>query len=124
MTRSPEDVALAFVACINAGDPDRLMTLMTEDFTFIDMEGDITRGRQYWDYFSLYPEYQIHVMYVLTSGTGVAIIGKTTGSHVPPELEEKETLLWTAEVRKGLVAEWRIYSDLEKVKKGQEIKRS
>ncbi len=117
MTLSPEDVALTFIEYINAGDPDRLMTLMTEDFTLIDKEGDVTRGRQRWDYFATYPEYKIHVKHVLTSGNGVAIIGKTTGSHVPPELEEKETVLWTAEIRKGLVAEWRIYSDIEKIKK-------
>lgn len=47
----------------------------------------------------------------------MAIIGKTTGSHVPPEVEEKETVLWTAEIRNGLVAEWRIYSDIEEAKK-------
>ncbi len=47
----------------------------------------------------------------------MAIIGKTTGSHVPPEVEEKENVLWTAEIRNGLVAEWRIYSDIEEDKK-------
>jgi len=50
-------------------------------------------------------------------GNGVAIIGKTTGSHVPPEVEENETVLWTAEIRGGLVAEWRIFSDIEEAKK-------
>ena len=50
-------------------------------------------------------------------GDGVAIIGKTTGSHLPPEVEERETLLWTAEVHEGLVSEWRIYSDEEEVRK-------
>ena len=55
------------------------------------------------------------------SGNAVAIIGKTTGSHVPPEVEEHETVLWTAEIRDGLVAEWRIYSDIEEAKeKAQE----
>jgi hypothetical protein len=51
-------------------------------------------------------------------GDGVIIIvGKTTGSHIPPEVEERETLLWTAEVCDGLVSEWRIYSDEEEVRK-------
>jgi ketosteroid isomerase-like protein len=117
MTHStPKEVALTFVDCINSGDADRLTTLMTEDFTLIDMEGDVVHGRQRWDYFELYPKYKIYVKQVLTSGNGVAIIGKTTGSHVPPEIEEKETILWTAEIRKGLVSEWRIYSDIDEIK--------
>ena len=115
---APKSVALKFVEVINAGDPEKLMKLQTEDFTFIDMAGDVTRGRDGWpSYFSSYPKYKIHVQHVLTSGNGVAIIGKTTGSHVPPEVEGKETVLWTTEIRDGLVAEWRIYSDIEEVKK-------
>ena len=115
--RTPKSVALEFVEAINAGDPERLILLQTEDFTLIDMAGDINRGRQGWsDYFSSYPEYKIHVHNILTGGNGVAIIGKTTGSHIPPEVEEKETVLWTAEIRNGLVSEWRIYSDIEEAK--------
>ncbi len=111
-------VALKFVEVINAGDSRELVKLQTEDFTLIDMAGDVFRGRDGWqDYFSSYPKYKIHAQHVLMSGNGVAIIGKTTGSHVPPELEEKETVLWTAEIRNGLVVEWRIYSDIVEVKK-------
>jgi len=113
-----KSVALKFVEIINAGDSEALIKLQTEDFALIDMAGDVYRGRDGWQgYFSAYPKYKIHVQHVLTSGDGVAIIGKTTDSHVPPEVEEKETVLWTAEIRGGLVAEWRIYSDIEKAKK-------
>jgi hypothetical protein len=112
-----KSVALKFVEVINAGYSEGLIKLQTEDFALIDMGGDIYRGRDGWEgYFSAYPRYKIHVQHVLTSGNGVAIIGKTTGSHVSPEVEEKETVLWTAEIRGGLVAEWRIYSDIEEAK--------
>lgn len=47
----------------------------------------------------------------------MTIIDKTTGSHVPPEVEAHEAVLWTAEIRDGLVAEWRIYSDIKEAKK-------
>jgi hypothetical protein len=117
MRDNAKSIALKFVEIINAGDSEELIKLQTEGFKLIDMTGDIYRGRDGWpDYFSAYPKY-IHVRYVLTSGDGVAIIGKTTGSHVPPEVEEKETVLWTAEIREGLVAKWRIYSDIEEAKK-------
>jgi len=118
---TPKSVALKFVEVINAGNSEELVKLQTEDFTLIDMGGDVYRGRDGWqDYFSDNPNYRIHVQHVLASGNGVAIIGRTTGSHLPPEVEEKETVLWTAEIRDGLVAEWRIYSDIEEAKKGSQ----
>ncbi|MGC1121576.1 MAG: nuclear transport factor 2 family protein [Candidatus Methanofastidiosia archaeon] len=111
-------VALEFVEAINSGDPERLIALQTEDFAFIDMSGDIEHGQQGWsDYFSAHPEYRIHVQQVLIGGKGVAIIGRTSGSHVPPDVEAEETVLWTAEIRNGLVSEWRIYTDIEEAKK-------
>lgn len=113
-----KSVALKFVEVINAGDSEELVKLQTEDFALIDMAGKVFRGRDGWQgYFSDYPKYKIHVQHVLMGGDGVAIIGKTTGSHVPPEVEEHEMVLWTAEIRDGLVAEWRIYSDIEEAKK-------
>ncbi len=118
MKGDAKSVALKFVETINAGDSEALIKLQTEDFTLIDMDGDVYRGRDGWqDYFSENPKYKIHVQRVLTSGDGVAIIGKTTGSHVPPEVEEHETVLWSAEIRDGLVSEWRIYSDIKEAKK-------
>jgi len=120
-----KSVALKFVEVINAGDSKALIELQTEDFTLIDMAGDVFRGRDGWQgYFSAYPKYKIHVQHVLMSGKGVAILGKTTGSHVPTEVEEKETVLWTAEIRDGLVAEWRIYSDIQEAKKKAQSKSS
>jgi hypothetical protein len=118
MKDNAKSVALKFVEIINAGDSEALVKLQTEGFTLIDMAGEVYRGRDGWqDYFSAYPKYKIHVQHVLTSGDGVAIIGKTTGSHVPPEVEKKETVLWTAEIRDNLVSEWRIYSNIEEAKK-------
>jgi ketosteroid isomerase-like protein len=108
---------------INARDPEGLMALQTDDFTFIDYSGEVDIGRNGWhDYFSSYPEYIIHVEKLITSGNGVAIIGHTTGCHVGPKVEEKWTILWTAEVRDGLVAKWRIYSDVEEIRR--ELKES
>ena len=119
----PKATALKFVEVINAGDSPGLVELQTEDFTLIDMAGDVYRGRDGWqDYFSAYPKYRIHVKCVLTSGNDVAIIGNTTGSQVPPEIEEKETVLWTADIRNGLVAKWRLYSDIDEVKRKMKAK--
>jgi len=64
-------------------------------------------------YLEQFPNYKIHAHKFLQGGNGAAIIGKTSGSHIPPEIEEKETLLWIAEIQDGLISEWRIYSDEE-----------
>jgi len=110
-----KSVALAFVESINKGDSKALINLQTEDFTLIDVDGDVFRGRDGWEsYFSDNPKYRIHIQHILTGGNGVAIIGKTTGSHVAREIEEKENVLWTAEIREGLVAEWRLYTDIRR----------
>ena len=109
-------VAMKFVEAINNGDSKALIKLQTEDFTLIDVKGEIFRGRDGWEgYFSAYPEYKINAQQVLTGGNGVAIIGKTTGSQVPDEIEKRETVLWTAEIRDGLVAQWRLYTDIREV---------
>lgn len=111
-----KSVAMEFVETINNGGSEALIKLQAEDFTLIDADGGVFRGRDGWEgYFSAYPKYRIHVKHVLTGGNGVAIIGKTTGSHVAREVEEKETVLWTAEIRDGLVAEWRLYTDIREI---------
>jgi ketosteroid isomerase-like protein len=108
---------IRFIECINAGDSRKLVTLQTEGFTLIDMEGEKSVGRDGWEsYFSDYPDYRIHVEKFLLSGDSVAVVGKTTGSHVDSRVEVLETVLWVAEVREGLVAYWRIYSDFDEAK--------
>jgi len=62
------------------------------------------------NYLKAFPKYKIHVQNILQGGGGEAILGSTTGSHVPPEIEKNEILVWTVEVRDGLITEWRIYS--------------
>jgi limonene-1,2-epoxide hydrolase len=118
---SPSSVVVQFVEYINEANLSGIASLTAGEYTFTDVAGDvyIFRGaeavKRSWDeYLSAYPGYKIHVHRVLVGGNGVAIIGRTTGSHVAAEIEENETVLWIAEVQDGLVAEWRIYSDHER----------
>lgn len=112
---TPASVALAFIERINARDLDGLTALLTDDHLFIDYRGNEERGRDLvregWaGYFRAYPDYRIRVDHVLTSGDGVAIVGRTTGSHVGPDVEANEAVVWTADIDHGRVAEWRIYA--------------
>ncbi|MFB0509564.1 MAG: nuclear transport factor 2 family protein [bacterium] len=106
-TMNSEEIALKFVDRINTQDADG---------------GNVYQGRErmrngFAEYFSAYPKYKIQVEKICLSGNDIAFIAKTTGSHVPSELEEKETLIFIAQIENGLVAEWRIYTDLEKSKR-------
>jgi hypothetical protein len=67
-------------------------------------------------YFIDYPEYRIHIEKTTRSGNDIAIVGKTTGSHISPEIEERETVIWIAKIEEDLVAEWRIFSDMDHFK--------
>jgi hypothetical protein len=113
-----ERIALRFVECINNQDIEGLVSLMSAEFTMIAFEGNAETGRElmregFQGYFTDFPEYKIHVSRVARSGDAIAIIGKTTGSHIPPAIEAKETVIWIAKVEDNLVSEWRIFSDLD-----------
>ena len=118
-----EQVALAFVERINERDLNGLVDLMTEDHAFIDEDGDEQRGRdamrEGWrEYFRLFPEYKIHLTRVVAVGDTVVLIGRTSGSQVPREIEAEETVIWAAWVDSGLVREWHIlYADTEKARR-------
>jgi uncharacterized protein (TIGR02246 family) len=116
-----EEVALKFVDKINSRDADGLAELMTEDFVLVDYEGETVEGRDvmrdgFAEYFARFPGYRILIEKICVSGSDVAFIAKTKGSHVPSELEENEALIFVATIIDGLVAQWRIYTDLEDVR--------
>jgi hypothetical protein len=113
-----KSVTLKFIDCINSGDSKGLKALQTEDFALIDMEGEVTVGRDGWEgYFTDYPDYKIHIEKILYCGNDVAIIGKTTGSHLDPKIEVLETVLWLADIEGKLIRKWQIYSNLDEAKK-------
>jgi ketosteroid isomerase-like protein len=112
------DIALQFVEHINRQDLDGLVELMSEGHTFIDLAGDVHRGREtmqegWAQYFSMCPQYMIHVSEVYLSDLDVILIGRTTGSHVqqPRHIEIQDTLIWVASIENDRVAEWKLYYD-------------
>lgn len=109
---SPGSIVVRFVEYVNDGDLEGIASLISPDVVFTDVRGRVFQEKGFMAaYLAEFPDYKIHVTHVLEGGTGVAIVGRTTGSHVPPEIEKNETLVWTAEVRDRLISEWRIYSD-------------
>jgi ketosteroid isomerase-like protein len=102
--------ALRFNERINQRDVEDLAELMTDDHTFIDNSGGITKGKlamkESWrDFFKKYPDYQNIFTCVTTQDNVVVMVGHSTCSYKPLEGPN----IWTAKVRRGLVSEWRVY---------------
>ena len=109
---TPVSLVRRFVGYVNAGDQDGVNALIAEDVLFTDIQGEVYQEKDFMaNYMVNFPDYKIHINHVLQGGDGVAIVGQTSGSHVSPEIEENEILVWIMELRGGLIAEWRVYAD-------------
>lgn len=125
--QSSVDVALAFVAKINAHDVDGLVGLMTPDHLFVDALDTKFRGadqmRQGWKaYLALFPDYAIEVTDECEHGDLVAMFGRASGTFAVNGKLARENYweipaAWRAVVREGRVAEWRVYCDNDPARK-------
>jgi ketosteroid isomerase-like protein len=105
-------IVLEFNECINRRDVDGLARLMTNDHVFIDSSGQAQKGkelmrRQWQGFFDHFPDYKNHFSTVELRGSDVFVVGRSTCSFGPLN----GPALWTAKIREGLVAEWRVYDD-------------
>lgn len=114
----PAAAVIGFIDCINRGDLDDLAESMTGDHTLIVLDEPPlvgrSRNREAWDgYMAAYSNYVIYPRYIATSGTSVAVLGTTTGSHLGMTEEEEMQLdaIWLAEVVDGRLSSWHIADD-------------
>ena len=117
---SSEEIALAFVAAVNAEDIEGLGALMAEGYVFTDSLGNSFSGRermmQAWRYFfGAYPFYRIGVEQALSHGTTVALFGEAAGGwRIDGKVLEKRWTVragWLAEIRDGKVSHWSVFCD-------------
>jgi ketosteroid isomerase-like protein len=105
-------VALKFNERINQRDLEGLVALMTNDHTFIDSSNKVHEGKaamtEGWrEFFTIYPDYRNIFTRVQVDADVVIMVGYSTCSYDPLD----GPALWTAKIRAGLVAEWRVYDD-------------
>jgi ketosteroid isomerase-like protein len=103
-------IALKFNEKINLQDLEGLAELMTEDHTFIDNSGQITKGKEVmkegWrQFFKKYPDYRNIFSSVVVQDNVVVMVGYSKCSYKPLDGPS----IWTAKVQQGLVSEWRVY---------------
>jgi repressor LexA len=115
--KSPVDVALAFIARINAHDVAGVCNLMTEGYVLIDALGGRFEGREnmrlgWKEFFRLFPRYRIDVETTTATNETVGLFGTAAGSyHDAPKKRWQIAAAWKAVISDGLVAEWRVYCD-------------
>jgi len=92
---SPTAVAVSFIDCINRGDLDGLVQLMTDDHTVV------------------VPDCVVHPRHFASDDGSIAVLGTTTGSHLglPDEDEMNLDVIWLADVVDGRVSRWQIAQD-------------
>ena len=109
---APGSIARQFNDAINSRQIERLRSLMSDDHAFIDTENNTLRGKsesvEAWrGFFEAYPDYRNVFERVICDEGTVVIVGYSTCSNQALA----GPALWTAEIRDGLVAEWRVYED-------------
>lgn len=124
------EVARRFVSAINAHDVEALGALMTADHVFVDSVGDEVRGRdamcRLWErYYRLFPDYRLEVEDVLSHADVVGVFGTASGTlasegaeePLDPENRWEVPAAWKAVVREGRVSVWRVFADVDPVRR-------
>ena len=118
----PEDVAVRFNECINRRDLGGLAELMTEDHAFTDTLGATLAGKpacvEAWrGFFEQFPDYRNTFTAISARGDLAIVVGYSTCAT--------EVLngpaIWTAAIRDGRVAHWRVYHDTPEVRSDLKI---
>jgi uncharacterized protein (TIGR02246 family) len=127
MRESIEAAVEAFVRAINRQDADALAELMTEEHRFVDSLGKVVEGRErmragWKGYFAMVPDYNIVVDEKFVDGPLVVLLGTGQGTYAGGGYTAAENRWSTpvalrAFVENGKVAEWRVYSDNEPMRR-------
>lgn len=117
MTHKPKNIALQFNDCINNKDIEGLANLMTDNHTFIDSNNVCIHGKSanmdsWTKFFEMFPDYRNIFEVVSEKDTTIVMQGYVECSS---EIFQNAKYLWTAEIEKDRVKEWRVYN--EKTKK-------
>jgi uncharacterized protein (TIGR02246 family) len=101
--------ALRFNEMINQRDAEGLAELMTDDHTFTDSSGNVTKGKnamkEGWrEFFKKYPDYRNNFTNVTVQDNIVVMIGYSTCSF--KQLDGPN--IWTAKIRGEGVSEWKV----------------
>ena len=115
-----KQVVQDFVEAINEHNVDKICSLMTDDHTFIDSQGNEVVGKEKmragWNgYFQLFPDYKIEITQLFPTGESIAAFGFAEGTY-KGQIGKKECYwrlpaAWKAVVRNEKIQLWQVYAD-------------
>jgi uncharacterized protein (TIGR02246 family) len=118
---TPLEVVEEFVAAINAGDAERLASLMTSDHVFVDADGSEHGDREkmgpgWREYFEMVPDFRIDVADRFSRRNIVVLTGAASGTFLQegelrPENHWSVPAAWRVVVESELVAVWQLYAN-------------
>jgi ketosteroid isomerase-like protein len=121
------NVVKEYIKRINEHNVDAIVNMMSEDHTFVDSLGINTTGRENmraaWDtYLTFFPDYTVLVKEIISKNGMVAVFGTAKGTlseggRLPDENKFEIPASWTAVVKDGKIAKWRVYADNGPVRK-------
>jgi ketosteroid isomerase-like protein len=113
----PAAVVGRFNESINRRDLHGLADLMTDDHRFVDTGAAAVAGKQacldaWRGFFELFPDYRNVFTSLAVREDVVVVVGYSECAE--PDLAGPA--IWTATIRGGAVAEWRVYADTPEVR--------
>ncbi len=116
-----------YVEKINSHDINGMIQMVSDDSVFIDSMGINTNGRENlrkaWDVLlTFFPDYHVNIKNVISKNGLVALFGTAAGTlsadgRILDENKFEIPASWTAVVKDGKIAKWRVYADNEPVRK-------
>ena len=111
---SPAETFQQFVDSINNHDVKTLAALMTADHVFVDGLGNRAQSAASMEagwrgYFAMCPDYWIRTDDVFAEGGVVLAVGEAGGTI--DGISWRTPAAWKAVIRRGKVAEWRVFAD-------------
>ncbi|HDZ17600.1 hypothetical protein LCGC14_1197680 [marine sediment metagenome] len=118
-SKDPKLTALQFNEYINNRDINGMLSLMADDFKFIDKLGKVGKGKDLmiknWESFwGDFPDYGKIITTVKSKDNIVILIGYALWSK---DSKEEDHSIWTTIIVDDHVAHWQIFEDTEDVRK-------
>jgi ketosteroid isomerase-like protein len=120
-----EQIVYDFAEAINRQNIEKIYSLMSNDHTFIDAQGDKVEGkhkmRAGWEgYFQMFPDYKIEITSIFEDGDTIAAFGFAGGTYKGLKTENNENhwrlpAAWKAVVIDGKIYLWQVYADTKVV---------
>ena len=113
-------IAIDFVAAINAHDIEKMIMLMAVDHVFVDAYGNIASKEMMihgWPgYFSWFPDYLIEIDEILENANTIALFGYASGTYHGETTADNKNywripVAWRVIVENGLIKSWQVYAD-------------